>query len=155
MRHLFSLILVSSLAFGAPNRASVESDAPVFEIERFYAGGLPPTNRNFAMFSIRPTPGSGFANCSVNTETGPVVPTVTKMVCSDHNAITWSLEPMGTGMHFRVWYAFTSHGSQFGEIHFDPANFTTTTLQGGGRVQSYSGRHMFKLPTRLVFPASG
>lgn len=107
------------------------------------------------MFSIQPTPGADFANCTINTDTGAVVPTVEKLVCSDINSVTWSLEPMGTGMHFSVWWAFTSHASLYGGIHFYESYFKETTLADGSKVQTYVGPHKFTLETTTVMKMPG
>ncbi|KAK1634936.1 hypothetical protein BDP81DRAFT_323871 [Colletotrichum phormii] len=157
MRYLASLALLCHLALGTPSTPPSEhaARAAVFEVDRFFAGSLPPSTRNFVIFSVQPTPGADFANCTINTNTGPKVPTVDKVVCTDINSITWSLEPMGTGMHFSVWWAFTSHASLLGGIHLDESYFKDTTLADGSTSQSYIGPHKFTLETTMVMNNPG
>ncbi|KAK1456045.1 WD domain-containing protein [Colletotrichum cuscutae] len=157
MRYLANLALLCHLAHGAPSTPAEHSarTAAVFEVDRFFAGSLPPSTRNFVIFSVQPTPGADFANCTINTDTGSKVPTVDKVVCTDVNSITWSLEPMGTGMHFSVWWAFTSHASLLGGIHLDESYFKDTTLADGTKSQSYVGPHKFTLETTMVMNNPG
>ncbi|KXH67544.1 hypothetical protein CSAL01_04312 [Colletotrichum salicis] len=157
MRYLASLALLYHVALGAPSTPPSEhaARAAVFEVDRFFAGSLPPSTRNFVTFSVQPTPGADFANCTINTGTGPKVPTVDKVVCTDINSITWSLEPMGTGMHFSVWWACTSHAALLGGIHLDVSYFKDTTLADGSTSQSYIGPHKFTLETAMVMNNPG
>ncbi|OLN85478.1 hypothetical protein CCHL11_08052 [Colletotrichum chlorophyti] len=153
MRRTTSLVLLCPLALCAPD-TPITKRAETFEVDRFYAGGLQ-QNRNFVMFSIRPTPGADFANCTVNTGTGAAVPTIPRRACSDINSITWSLEPMGDGMHFSVWWAFTGVASLFGERHLPAGDFRVFVMDDGSKSQHYIGEHRFGLNTTTVMKLPG
>ncbi|KAI8248709.1 Ribosome assembly protein rrb1 [Colletotrichum sp. SAR 10_98] len=145
---------VFRLALGSP---VLQAQEPIFEIHQMFAGGKTPAEGSFAQFTIRPTPSSGLVLCRVDMPASRIVPTVTETVCKDPiehttaNQITFSLIPIGDGMHFNVWYAFTSHGALHGERHFGPKEFDNVTLSDGrGWVVSYAGEHWFNMTTKTV-----
>lgn len=98
-------------------------------------------------FAIRVKPSASFASCSVTTSTGPIVPTIERLVCNEDKSIVWSLQPVGNSMFLSIWWDYSSQESLYGGEHFDPVSIKKVTLDDGSVVESYVGPTNYTLPT--------
>ncbi|KAF6812453.1 hypothetical protein CSOJ01_05158 [Colletotrichum sojae] len=148
--HFLRVLCLSTVALAAPNLAPVEQEYPVyepFEVEGFSAGGLPGRNRNYIKFGVQVKRDASFATCYVTTATGPIVPTIKRMVCSGDNSIVWSLEPVGYSMSLNVWWDYSSEESLNGVEHFDSTGIKNVTLENGSVVESWVGKTSYTIYT--------